>query len=220
VKNEDIKMNEKQTEIVVLMDASGSMGSIRDDVVGGFNNFIDDQKKLDGEARLTATFFDNSRFDKWQEGVDIKNCPELGDEYRPGGSTPLLDATGRTIEELGARLEGMDEADRPGKVMVIIMTDGYENSSCVFTNGKIRSMIKHQEQVYSWEFIFLGAGVDAFTESQRLGMKVDRSAQFERSSDGVNLMFSKMSSTVGRYRDGQGVQGLERGVESLKKSQK
>ena len=203
-------MNEKQTEIAVLIDASGSMSSIRDDVVGGFNAFVDDQKKLPVEARLTVTFFDNSRFDKWQEGLDLKNCPKLGAEYRPGGATPLLDATGRTIEELGERLSSMAEADRPSKVMVIVMTDGYENSSVVFTKEKIKSMIEHQQQVYKWEFVFLGANIDAFAEAESMGMRVDNVAEYDATSDGVKKAFAKMSEATSFYRTDGIVRGLGR----------
>jgi len=205
-------MNEKQTEIAVLIDASGSMSSIRDDVVGGFNAFVDDQKKLPVEARLTVTFFDNTRFDKWQEGIDLKQCLKLGAEYRPGGATPLLDATGRTIEELGERLSNMAEADRPSKVMVIIMTDGYENSSVVFTKEKIKSMIEHQEQVYKWEFVFLGANIDAFAEAESLGMRMSNVAEYDSSGEGVRLAFAKISETVGRYRTDGTVRGLGRKI--------
>ncbi len=123
------------------MDASGSMHSIREDAVGGFNAFVEDQKKESGEANLTVTFFDSNRYAKWQDGIDLQSCPVLGKEYQPGASTPLLDATGRTIEELGVRLSGLDDAERPGRVMVIILTDGYENSSRHFTLHRLHGTV-------------------------------------------------------------------------------
>jgi Mg-chelatase subunit ChlD len=200
------------TEIVVLMDASGSMGCIREDAVGGFNAFLADQKKEDGDASLTVTFFDTERFEHWQQGVDLKACPDLGSEYRPVGGTPLLDATGRTIEELGQRLAAMPEPDRPGRVMVIVLTDGHENASQVYSKERIREMIRHQEEVYSWEFVFLGANVDAFAEGHAMGYKMANIAGYTSSKKGVRAAFDAISGSARKYRRGGKIDNLEREI--------
>ena len=193
-------MKKQLTEIVVLMDASGSMNSIREDAVGGFNTFVEDQKKEDGEANLSVTFFDSNRFEKWVDGIELKDCPVLGAEYRPGAATPLLDATGRTIEELGARLSGLNEAERPERVMVIILTDGYENASRIFTKERINQMIRHQEEAYKWEFVYLGANVDAFAEGAEMGFRAQNIAGYTSSKTGVRLAFDAMSQSAKAYR--------------------
>lgn len=194
-------MESQTTEIAILMDASGSMQSIRDDAVGGLNAFVEGQKKEPGRANLTVTFFDSERFDRWVDGIDIRKCPVLGDEYQPGACTPLLDATGRTIEELGQRLRRLPEAKRPGKVMVIVITDGHENASTVYTKEKIKEMIRHQEDVYKWEFVYLGANVDAFDEGLALGFRRDRIAGYKSSKKGFLAMVRAVGSSAAQYRE-------------------
>ncbi len=206
-------MDLQTTEIAILMDASGSMQSIRDDAVGGLNAFVAGQKKEPGRANLTVTFFDSERFDRWVDGIDIRKCPLLGDEYQPGACTPLLDATGRTIEELGARLSAMPEARRPGKVLVIVITDGYENASRVYTKQKIKEMIRHQEEVYKWEFVYLGANVDAFDEGLEMGYRVDRIAGYKSSKRGFHAMVRAVGLSAARFRSLGDIDNLGREIE-------
>lgn len=201
------------TEIAILMDASGSMQAIREDAVGGLNAFVADQKKEPGRARLTVTFFDSDRFDRWVDGIDLRRCPELGDEYRPGAATPLLDATGRTIEELGDRLRRMPEAERPGRVLVIVITDGLENASRVFTKERIKQMIRHQEQVYGWRFVYLGANVDAFAEGAAMGYCLDQIAGYRASAKGVQAMMRVVSDSAREYRRVGRIGNLGREIE-------
>lgn len=205
-------MKNERTEIVVLMDASGSMQNIREDAVGGFNAFVAEQKKQAGEANLTVTFFDSNQFAKWQDGIDLKDCPLLNGEYMPGAATPLLDATGRTIEELGARLAGLDETERPGRVMVIVLTDGLENASRFYTKERVKELIRHQEEVYKWEFVFLAANVDAFAEGAAMGFKPENTAGYTSSKKGVRKVFEAMSCAVADYRAGDEVESLGREV--------
>jgi hypothetical protein len=205
-------MNKEKTEIVVLMDASGSMHSIREDAVGGLNAFVEDQKKESGEANLTVTFFDSNRYAKWQDGIDLQSCPVLGEEYQPGASTPLLDATGRTIEELGARLSGLDDAERPGRVMVIILTDGHENSSRHFTKEQVKGLIRQQEATYKWEFVYLGANVDAFAEGAEMGFQMDHIAGFTSSKRGIRAAFDAVSASAKQYRRRGVVEDLGRQI--------
>ena len=201
-------MRNDLTEIICILDASGSMGSIRDDMVGGFNTFIEEQKKLPGEAKITVIFFDSSRYIKWQDGVDIKKCPILGQEYRPLGGTPLLDAVGRTINEVGARLAATPESARPGKVVVLIVTDGEENSSHEFTLSHIKQMVQHQESKYSWTFSYLGANVDSFCEAASLGIQGCNTSNYTATPIGVRCMFSTYSNSLGSFRSGGKLDGL------------
>ena len=205
-------MNKERTEIVVLMDASGSMHSIREDAVGGFNAFVEDQKKESGEANLTVTFFDSNRYAKWQDGIHLQACPALGEEYQPGASTPLLDATGRTIEELGVRLSGLDDAERPGKVMVIILTDGHENSSRHFTKEQVKGLIRQQEDAYKWEFVYLGANVDAFAEGAEMGFRAQNIAGYTSSKKGIRAAFDVLSASAKQYRRRGVVEDLGRQI--------
>lgn len=206
-------MDLQRTEIAILMDASGSMQAIRDDAVGGLNAFIADQKKEPGRANLTVTFFDSNRFERWVDGIDVRRCPVLGDAYQPGASTPLLDATGRTIEELGERLRRMPEAERPGRVMVIVITDGYENASTVFTKRRIKKMIRHQEDVYKWRFVYLGANVDAFDEGHAMGYGANHIAAYAASGKGVRAMMRAVSASASAYRQGKEIDNLARKIE-------
>lgn len=206
-------MKADTTEIAILMDASGSMDAIRDDAVGGLNAFVADQKKEPGRANLTVTFFDSERFDRWVDGIDLRDCPRLGDEYQPGACTPLLDATGRTIEELGDRLRRMPEAERPGRVMVIVITDGYENASRVFTKKRIKEMIRHQEDVYKWKFVYLGANVDAFDEGAAMGYRVDHIAGYAATDKGVRAMMRAVSGSASAYRRHGVIPNLGREIE-------
>lgn len=206
-------MDLHKTEIAILMDASGSMQDIRDDAVGGLNAFIADQKKEPGRANLTVTFFDSNRFDRWVDGIDLRRCPVLGKEYQPGASTPLLDATGRTIEELGERLRAMPEAERPGRVMVIVITDGYENASTVFTKQRIKEMIRHQEEVYKWRFVYLGANVDAFDEGHAMGYSANHIAGYRSNKRGVHAMMRAVSAAASAYRKGKAIDNLGRDID-------
>ena len=205
-------MKQELTEIVVVMDASGSMDSIRTDAVGGFNSFIEKQKTMPEAANLTVIFFDSNRYEKWQDGVDLRDCPVLGDEYMPGASTPLLDATGRTIEELGTRLENTPESERPGQVMVIVVTDGMENSSTVFTKQKVKEMIRRQEEVYKWEFVFLAANVDAFQEGDGMGFRRPNIAGYTSSKKGIRAVYAALSDATLCHRRSEGVKGLGREI--------
>lgn len=191
-------MKKGLTEIVCVLDMSGSMGSTREDAVGGFNNFIDEQKKLPGDCNVTVVFFNSNEHRKWLDGKPIKDVPKLGSEYQPAAMTPLLDAVGKTINEVGARLATADEKDRPERVLAIIITDGMENVSKEFSRKKIREMIKHQEEKYAWKFIFLGENMDAFTEAGAMGIK----KAFACNYVGIRSAYHVSSNAAKSYRSG------------------
>ncbi|MBI1322156.1 hypothetical protein GC170_03075 [bacterium] len=154
-------MNPDLTEIAFVMDRSGSMETMKSEAIGGFNHFLDEQKKEPGEVRFTLVLFDNEYLKPFDH-MPLAQVPYLNDgTYQPRASTALLDAMGRTIDEIGKRLAATPEHQRPSKVIVACMTDGYENSSRVYSNAKVAQMIEHQSTVYSWEFIFLGATLES-----------------------------------------------------------
>lgn len=188
-------MNQDLTDITLLVDRSGSMDSIRTDAEGGINAFIQNQKQHPGQANLTLVQFD-TRYEFVFNGVPIDQVGNY--TLVPRGSTALLDAMGRAIEETGKRLAAMPEQDRPGLVVFVVMTDGLENSSQSYSKAQIREMIEHQQKVYSWTFTFLGADQDAIQEAQSLGMKFQSAATFSRGK--VGMVLANCSNLVGRMR--------------------
>ena len=158
-----------KTHITMVLDRSGSMGKIASDAEPAVNKFVEDQKKVVGKCTFTLVQFDN-KYEIPYNGVDIQEVKEI--KLRPRSMTALLDAVGRAINETGEFLDKMKEEDRPDKVIVVIMTDGLENASCEFKKGQVNGMVKHQQEVYNWEFVYLGANQDAFKEAQDLGINV------------------------------------------------
>ena len=155
------------TDITFVVDRSGSMAAIRDDAEGGVNAFVAEQAKAPGEALLTLVQFD-TEYEFVHKGMPIHEVGKF--ELHPRGSTALLDAVGRAVNETGERLANMAEADRPGLVIFVIVTDGQENSSKEFTKQQIKEMIERQQNVYSWHFTFLGANQDSFAEAGGMGI--------------------------------------------------
>jgi len=205
-------MKKDLTEIVAILDKSGSMQSVRNDALGGINSFIEEQKKVPGEALFTLVLFDAYIHVKYS-GIDIKKIDVLKErEYTPGGSTALLDAIGKTIDDVGERLANTPESQRPEKVIVAILTDGEENASCIlsdaedakgnkvrkYTKETINKRISLQRDVYKWEFIFLAANQDAIQAGNELGIL--NSAGYVSDSVGTGLAYRALSKVVGGYR--------------------
>lgn len=182
-------MKKDSAEIVFILDRSGSMGSMAQEAISGFNAFLEDQKKLPGEARLTLVLFDHE-YTLVYGGKDIKSAEPLCDHtYVPRGCTALLDSIGRTIDDVGKRLNEMAEEERPGKVLVAILTDGLENASSDFTKAKISEMISHQREKYAWEFVFLAANQDAISEAAKIGINANLSMNYCCDSAGYKGAF-------------------------------
>lgn len=190
------------TLIVVVLDRSGSMSSGQDATVEGFNGFLAEQKKLPGECRMTLVQFD----DRYQ--IDFNNTPisEVKLAYAPRGGTALLDAMGRTIDEVGAELAKRSESTRPAKVIFVTITDGYENASRKFTRDDIFNKIAHQRDAYKWEFLYLGANQDAIAEATRLGIPATHSVSTSTQS------YATTSGTYGLVS--HAVSGTRSGVTS------
>lgn len=187
--------NPNRTHLYFLLDRSGSMQSIRDDTVGGFDAFIAEQRTLPGECRVTLAQFDD-RYDVVYTDRPIAEVPSL--DLRPRGMTALLDAIGRLVTEAGTHLQSLSESDRPGTVIVGIMTDGLENASKEWTHQAIKALIEQQSQTYSWEFLYLGADQDAIEVGTGLGVPAARSMTYSR--DSAAAAMASTSAMVGRVR--------------------
>jgi hypothetical protein len=196
-------MRSDLSEIICIVDRSGSMESIRGDAMGGYNAFLAGQKAHPGRARFTLVLFDHE-FLLVHDGVDIDGVPPLDQRsYVPRGSTALLDAIGRTIDDAGARLARTPEAERPGKVIVAILTDGMENASRTYSRERVSDMISHQQSKYSWEFIFLAANQDAISTAQTLSIDASSAISFAASGAGVRSAFAAMETEVSARRNRQ-----------------
>ncbi|HSN43810.1 MAG TPA: VWA domain-containing protein [Propionibacteriaceae bacterium] len=171
--------NPHLTHIEFLLDRSGSMQSIREDIEGGFNAFIADQRQGTGTCTVSLAQFDDA-YEVVYTDIGVHDVPPL--QLHPRGSTALLDAIGRTIDSLGERLASMDEDERPGSVIVPIMTDGHENASRRFTHPQIKAMIERQEGVYDWTFLYMGADQDAIEVGGSMGIAPGRSMTYDRGS--------------------------------------
>lgn len=188
-------MRKDLTDITLIVDRSGSMESCKLEAQKGLNAFIEDQKKQPGETLFSLVQFDNE-FEYVFKGIPINNVKDY--ELIPRGMTALLDATGRTINEIGERLSKIDEDNRPGLVVIAIITDGEENASHEFTKARIKEMITHQQDNYNWQFTFLGANQDAFSEGHALGIKAGGIANYSSSSSAS--MSSSISANINRMR--------------------
>ena len=187
------------TDITMVIDRSGSMQSIRTDAEGGINSFIEQQKQEPGETLLTLVQFD-TEYEFVHSGVPVKQIPAF--TLVPRGSTALLDAVGRAINETGARLAAMAESQRPALVVFVIVTDGAENSSREFTRDQIRTMVEHQQSAYKWQFTFLAANQDAFAAGGSMGIAQDGIAAYSMgkvrgSWDAAAKKMSRMRKAAG-----------------------
>ena len=174
----------KHTEIIFVIDASGSMAHLVGDTIGGFNGFIESQKAIDGKATLTTVLFDSS----WRilhNGVDLHEVkPMTTADYVAGGMTAMLDAIGETINRVQDRHDELGD-ERPENVLFVITTDGEEKSSRKFTKSQIEKMIKHQTNGHGWKFMFLGANMDAVKEANSIGISSDWSTNYTYTAKGV-----------------------------------
>ena len=194
-------MKKNLTELVFILDKSGSMSGLEKDTIGGFNSMLEQQRKVDGECVITTVLFGN-RYELLHDRIDIRAVqPITGKEYFVGGSTALLDAIGRTIHKIGTAQKNTAEAYRAEKVMFVIITDGEENASRCYSAAQIRQMIQHQKESYGWEFIFLGANIDAVETAGRFGIDADRAVDYVPDGEGTELNYRMMSQTVAAFRE-------------------
>jgi Mg-chelatase subunit ChlD len=187
------------THIAVLLDRSGSMGDIKDDAIGGFNCFLKEQKAAGANATLTLVQFDTESTDVVHESMPILEVPDLNHQtFQPRGGTPLLDALGQTIDSTGRALAAIPEANRPNKVVFVVITDGQENSSHRHTKASVKEKIDHQSGRYNWQFVFLGANQDAFDEAGAVGIAMGNAANFSPAR--MQVAFAATAANVASYR--------------------
>ena len=194
-------MKKGLTELVFILDKSGSMGGLETDTIGGYNSMLAKQQEVEGECHITTVLFDNN-YELLHDRIDIKAVSPISEkEYQVGGSTALLDAIGRTIHKIGNAQKHTADDYRAEKVMFVIITDGEENSSREYSAEKIKAQIERQKEKYGWEFIFLGANIDAIETAGRFGISADRAQNYHSDSEGVELNFRIMSEVVAEYRE-------------------
>lgn len=187
------------THIAVLLDRSGSMGAVKDETISGFNYFLKEQKAVGDNAFFTLVQFDSQSTDVVHEARPVRDVPDLNqDTYQPRGSTPLLDALGETINSTGKTLAAIPEANRPDKVVFVVITDGEENASHKFTKTQVKEMIDHQTAKYNWQFVYLGANQDAFAEAGAVGISVANAADF--AAERMAVACAVTSHNVAQYR--------------------
>jgi len=194
-------MKKGLTELVFILDKSGSMGGLEADTIGGFNAMLAKQQAVEGECHITTVLFDNN-YELLHDRIDIKAVSAITEkEYQVGGSTALLDAIGRTIHKIGNAQKHTADEYRAEKVMFVIITDGEENSSREYSAEKVKAQIERQKEKYGWEFIFLGANIDAVQTAGRFGITADRAIDYIADSEGTELNFKVMASTVASFRE-------------------
>jgi hypothetical protein len=192
------------TDITILLDRTGSMQKIREDTIGGYNAFVAEQQRERGACTLTLVQFDSQdAFEQVYHGP-VQQAPHLTHEtFVPRAMTPLLDAIGRGINATGARLSALPEADRPGQVVFVIITDGLENASHEFKKATIMEMVTRQQQVYNWKFVFLGANMDAIAEAATLGIDARQTLGFAADGQGIREAYKTASRLTSSYRVGE-----------------
>ncbi|MBP2656323.1 MAG: hypothetical protein H6Q73_3892 [Firmicutes bacterium] len=193
-------MKKGLTELVFILDRSGSMSGLESDTIGGYNAMLEKQKQEDGEAVITTVLFDD-KYELLHDRINLRGIAPITDkEYYVRGNTALLDAVGKTINKIGNVQKHTAEDERAEHVMVVITTDGMENASCEFSYDKVRRMIEHQKSKYGWEFIFFGANIDAIATAERFGICKDMATNYNADSEGTALNYAVISEAVSLLR--------------------
>ncbi len=189
-------MKKNLSELVFILDRSGSMAGLESDTIGGYNAMLEKQKKEEGEANVTTVLFDD-KIETLHKRVSLQEISKITEkEYYVRGCTALLDAIGQTIHQMGNVQKYAKEEDRAGKVLFIITTDGYENASKEYTFEKIKKMIEHQKECYKWEFVFLGANIDAIETAKKFGITEDYATNYVADTRGTELNYEAMNIAI------------------------
>ena len=193
-------MKKNLTELVFILDRSGSMAGLEADTIGGFNAMIEKQRKEPGEAVISTVLFDNET-EVIHDRIPLDRVPRLTEkEYYVRGCTALLDAVGGAIHHIGNVHKYAREEDRPEKTLFVITTDGLENASRRYTYDKVKAMIERQRETYGWEFLFLGANIDAAREAARFGIRADCAADYHADSVGTETVYESVCEAVCQVR--------------------
>lgn len=199
-KEGEYQMKTNKTELVFILDRSGSMSGLESDTIGGYNSLLNKQRSEEGSAIVTTVLFDD-QFELLHDRLDIHAISPISEkDYFVRGSTALLDAIGKTINKIGNVQKHTKPEMRADKVLVIITTDGMENSSVEYSYDRIKKMIERQKSQYGWEFIFLGANIDALATAHRFGIDSSRAANYRADSLGTHLNYSTLNKAVSKFR--------------------
>lgn len=195
-------MRNGYTHISMILDRSGSMKSLVSDAIGGFNSFVAEQKKLSGQVTMSVVQFDDG-YETLHNFKPLNEIPDLTlDTYVPRGTTALRDAIGTTMQNTGVMLETMKEEDRPEKVIIVVITDGLENASRLYGAEQIHNLIKHQTEVYNWQFVFIGSNQDAILSAGQLGIQAQAALTYDPNGQSVKMSYDALSRSVGSLRLG------------------
>lgn len=195
------KTDNKTTELVFILDRSGSMAGLESDTIGGFNSLIAKQKKQDGKCFVSTVLFDHETL-VIHDRVELEAVkPMTEKDYEVRGCTALLDAVGGAIHHIGNVHKYARREDVPAKTMFVIITDGYENASRFYTAERVKAMIEHQKEKYGWEFLFIGANIDAVETASHFGISQDRAVNYNADSEGTGVVYDTFCDVVTRFRN-------------------
>lgn len=197
---EDNIMKKDLTELIFILDRSGSMGGLESDTIGGYNAMLKKQMEAEGSAYITTVLFDDE-YELLHDRINLKGVKPITEkEYFVRGTTALLDAFGKSIQKIVNVQRNTSDDEKAEKVLFVITTDGLENASREYSYTKVRAMIEKQKSRYGWEFIFLGANIDAVSEAEKFGIDSSRAAQFHNDKDGIELNYKVVSEAICELR--------------------
>lgn len=195
-------MKTNRTELAFILDRSGSMCGLEADTIGGYNAMLEKQKKEAGEAIVTTVLFDD-QYELLHDRIDLRGIAPITDrEYYVRGSTALLDAIGKTIQKIANIQKRTAPEFRADRVLFVITTDGHENASREYSYSKVKALLERQKKQYGWEFLFLGANIDAIATAQQFGIEADRAVDYHADGEGTQLNYQVLSKTVSCVRAG------------------
>lgn len=197
----NINETNNTTELVFILDRSGSMAGLESDTVGGFNAMIEKQKQEDGTAYVSTVLFDNVS-EVLHDRIPLKDVPKMTEkEYTVRGSTALIDAVGSAIHHIGNIHKYARKEDVPAHTVFVITTDGMENASCKYSADEVKKMIKRQKEKYGWEFLFIGANIDAVETAARYGIDRNRAVKYTADSHGTQVLYNSISAPISDVRN-------------------
>jgi uncharacterized protein YegL len=207
-------MKRNLTELVFILDKSGSMAGLEADTIGGFNAMLKKQQKAEGEAVVTTVLF-NHDYELLHDRMNVRDIsPITKEDYEVGGTTALFDAIGFTIQKMVNVQRKTSEEERAEKVLFVITTDGMENASREFTADKIKKLVRHQKEKEGWEFIFLGANIDAIATAARFGIEEDFAVDYHADHIGTQLNYEAVNEAVNNLRSGKKIdRSWKKGIE-------